>query len=349
MLEKYNAILESSKQYSDALNIAKQADITNAAEVGFLNNAMGRILLKSSKLDEAKKFLERAKDILEKLGPKTDEVEFQLIENQYMTAVIYGDEGELEKSLELLEGILERVEDKQREYRGELDLSLVNLSVGNMYLSKKDIDKAVRFWDRALDIIVPKRGEVSSHALNFYYNITKGLLQGKYYKEALKYANKNLSISQEIFDGNHPRVAEALLMFGLINFHQQNFDQALESYNKAVEVLSVYPEQYHDQVSFAYLTIAEIYLVRSKEEEAREAFDKGLKIAVAALGDQHFKVGDFYLFWGELLRSRTSNIKGARLYFNKAYDIYIKAQMEPESQGTKTNEYQLRSRSYAVR
>lgn len=323
--EKNHDIAESLKLYNEAVSLAEKSNLINTVEMGNLYNALGRINLKQSNPQEAIKYLEKAGGTFMEVEKSNKGIDLgtQVIENAYMIAVVCGNTGQVDKALVLLQGILQKYQNEQAS-ESELDLSLVYQSIGNMTISKGDIEKALEYWNTGLDRAVKKYGETSPQSLSFYINVVQGLLQKGQYEHAKSYAEKNLELCQKTFNEDHPKVAEGLLMVGLTNFHTGNSEKALQSYLKAAEILSGYPEQYHDQVSFAYMTIAEIYLIQKKEPEARESFDKALIIAIKALGKSHPKVADFYLLWGELLRYKTENIKESRELYQKALEIYLK-------------------------
>lgn len=59
-----------------------------------------------------------------------------------------------------------------------------------------------------------------------------------------------------------------------------------------------------------------------------------MSIAIGALGVNSPKVADYYLFWRELLRYKTDNLKGASTYYRIALDIYAKSDQKDQPKVT---------------
>ena len=327
--EKHQDITRAAQLYDDAFDIVNKTSLNNTVEAANLHNALGRIKLKQGQNEEAKDYLNKASQIFKQIGSKDVSGSSQFVENAYMMAVLYGDSGQIDEALSLLESILNQVKNQEQTYEGELDLALVYLSVGNMYISKKNVQKALDYWQHGLELSIKRHGEHSLQGQHYCLGVTQVLLRHELYEQAKKYAEKNLEMVQKLFAENHPKVAEAYLMMGVISFNTQDSNKALECYGKAAEILASYPEQYHDQVSFAYLTISEIYVAQGKYDEARSAFENALKLAIQQLGEKSVKVADYYYFWAEQLRVKIDNFKGARLYYTKALDIYKNSKEAP--------------------
>jgi len=320
--EKHQDITEAAKLYNEAFDIISKTSLSHSVEAANLNNAMGRIKLKQGQNEEAKDYLRKASEIFKQLGTKNTTANPQFIENAYMMAVLYGDSGQLDDALQLLEGILNEVQGQESVYEGELDLALVYLSVGNMWISKQNIPKSLDYWEKGLELSVKRHGEHSLQGQHYCLTVTQVLLRHELYEQARQYAEKNLEIVQKVYDENHPKVAEGYLTVAAINLNTQQHEKALEGYKKAAEILSTYPKQYHDQVSFAYLTMSETYVAQRQFDEGKTAFENALSIALEQLGTNSVKVADYYYFWAEQLRVKIDNFKGARLYYTKALDIY---------------------------
>ena len=320
--EKHQDIKRAAQLYDDAFDIVNKTSLNNTVEAANLHNALGRIKLKQGQNEEAKNYLNKASQIFKQVDTKDLTGSSQFVENAYMMAVLYGDSGQIDEALSLLENILKQVKNQEATYEGELDLALVYLSVGNMYISKKNVQKALDYWQQGLESSIKRHGEHSLQGQHYCLGVTQVLLRHELFEQAKKYAEKNLEIVQKLFAENHPKVAEGYLMMGVISFNTQNAGKALECYGKAAEILSSYPDQYHDQVSFAHLTISEIYVAQGKYDEAKSAFENALKIAILNLGEKSIKVADYYYFWAEQLRVKIDNFKGARQYYTRALDIY---------------------------
>jgi len=329
--EKQNNIEGSASQFKAGLDLLNQVKITNSVEYGLLNNAMGRISLKRQNKEEAKNYLSKASESFKAIGVDNANIVPQFIENTYMMAVIYGDTGHIDQALKLLEDVLEKTE-KENSPQTELDLALIYQSIGNMYLSKNDENKAVKFWDKSIDSSIKKYGEESFQTLNHYYNISQSLIKRNKYKISQKYVEKNMELCQKLFKPNVPKVAESFLMGGAMNFLTNNYDKALDCYTKATNILSEYPNEYNEQVSFAYLTMTEIYLAKKKVPEARQCFEKALNIAIKIAGPESMKVGELYHFWGDQMKYKVMNPKDALAHYFKAMDIYRKGVKKGEEE-----------------
>jgi len=238
-----------------------------------------------------------------------------------MMAVLYGETGQTDHALKLLEDVLAEVE-KDGSLESELDFALIYQSVGNMYLSKKEEDKATEWWDRGIEFSVKKFGEESLQTLENYYEVAQSLIKRNKYQLSKKYVEENMRLSQKLYKENHPKVAESFLMSAAMNFFTHEFNKSLESYIKATDILSAYPDQYHEQLSFAYLTMAEIYLAKRKQTEARECFDKAMKIAKEKTGENSMRVAELNQFWGDQMKYKAKDFKTAVEYFTRAINIY---------------------------
>ena len=185
-----------------------------------------------------------------------------------------------------------------------------------------DYDKAIIYFNLALNSTFAKHGEQHPYVALSYNNIGGVYSSQGNYSQALEYCHKALEIWLAVFGEQHPNVALSYNNIGAVYNSQGNYSQALEYYNKALEIwLAVFGEQ-HPYVATSYNNIGAVYDSQGNYFQALEYHNKALEISLAVFGERHPDVATCYNNIG-LVYGNQGNYSQALEYYNKALEIWL--------------------------
>ena len=321
--ERSDQLLDSLHHYKEALNLSKRIYPAQGLEEGDISNALGRIYTKLSKSDEAKAkaFLGSAKVIFSNLADKA-QLSPHLLENDYIQSLLYGNQGQPEKALELLEWISEQPQERNQSIFP--DLELVFQSIGDIYLSMNNIPKANENWDRAIEIVTAEYGVTSEKAIGLFNGIAQSFLRHGDYKEAGRYVQKSIRACQEdLRDDIQAKYAESLLMSGFVQYRDGDFSKAIANYQKGLEIMEIHKSKSPEEIWVAYLTMAEIHLAEGRLDKSESLFNKAKERAARSLGRYHPELAGYNIYFADLMKYKVKRVKEANALYSKALDMYL--------------------------
>jgi len=322
---RFGNIPPATKLLTDALDIIKRSGAPQNLISASVYNAFGSLRLQQREHDEAKAYIEKAREILKGLDKRDSQVKAEYAQNSYLLSALYDESGFLDEALGLLEGIIKDLKEEEKTFQGDVDLPLVYLSVGDIYLTtKRDIEQALKYWKEGLELLQARKEENTKLGHHYLQTVTQILITKRIYREAQGYAEKALEAAKKIFPEKHPKIADAYLMTAAVNFHIREYDKALEGYYKAAEIFTSHGGKYNDQIISTNLAMIEVFGLKEGFQEAKFLFGKTIELALKNYGANDSRIADYYYFWAEQLRFKLKDCTEARNYFKKALDIYTK-------------------------
>ncbi|CAF1037354.1 unnamed protein product [Didymodactylos carnosus] len=139
-----------------------------------------------------------------------------------------------------------------------------------LYLAKANCDKI-----NALQILIhlvenmkllnnDLDDEIIKQRTMAYEKLSHELMKRKSYTLAFIYVNKAINLKSKYLSKNHPHLAQSYLLIGKIFEEKGNFNKALESYEKALEIQHVNLPQNHADIMNVKLEIGHLYCKMEK-------------------------------------------------------------------------------------
>jgi len=328
LYERKERYIESLDHFTTALDLTKTSASKFNIEQGDIHNSIGRVYLKQGKSCDlkAKSHFSEARDIFKQLAA-SNQLRPDLLNNEYMKHILGGKEEQkqAEKTLEMLESLVENRRDIPQGFQEDGNMAYVFLNIGDNYLSLSDSKNALVNWNRGLDIIATVYGQGSSQSIEYYHSICQSLLRAGKTEEARAYLEESLEICKANLSEDHTNLAECYLMGGFLEFRAANFDKAIENFDKGLTVLTKFPDKYFGEIWIGHLTMAEIFLTQGNHAQAKETFDKANHTIVKLLGRSHPEVAGYYLYWADLWKYRANDKEEAKPFYYRALDIYLRS------------------------
>lgn len=204
--------------------------------------------------------------------------------------------------------------------RAELDTTNVDWqndagSFMRDYMAKYDI--AMNFYQRALNYLLNKYGEIHPDVATVY-NYIGGVYNRKgNYKESLSNYQKALEIRLLLFDEKHYLLASCYNNIANSYVHQGAFKEALEYFIKALDIFKYVYGDNNPGVATAYNNIAYVYFKSGKYAEALLNYSKSLNIKLSFYGENNASVATSYNNIGAIYKSQGK--------YSEALSNYLKA------------------------
>lgn len=321
---KKEQFAESLKHYQEAIDLAQKSNSITSQDLASLYNEIAHAHLGQSKLEEARSFLEKARDIINS-GNKEKVFTPELLDNEYLSALVSEKEGKVEGTIDLLKELLSKAQGAPAGFKWRnFELFHIYLSLGSLCERNEETARALYYWKRGLEQVFGKYGGESFHSIPFYEKMIEHYFSEGKHQEVISHTEKNLSLCKLYYDEGQPEFAKNYLMLGLAFFEQGDHVNALENYQKALTIFLRYPKQYYEEITYSYLSIAQIHFLLGQQEQGTTAYEKGLDFTIKTLGKQHPRLAEYYLFWTDLLKQQGKG-KEAKDVLEKALDIYLQS------------------------
>ncbi|KAG2381999.1 hypothetical protein C9374_005791 [Naegleria lovaniensis] len=155
------------------------------------------------------------------------------------------------------------------------------LTLGTIYLNRKDFFNAENFFKTSLDIhnTMKSAGSQDTNTtfdIAFILNSLGKISEEKNLpEEALAYYQKAYIIAKSIQDGNNHVVATALMNIGKFFFHQGNYEEAEKHFLASYKAYDAsFPTQYHPDVGDLCLELGKTYIKLNMNEKAKRKFEE---------------------------------------------------------------------------
>ncbi|MDR2171617.1 MAG: tetratricopeptide repeat protein [Planctomycetaceae bacterium] len=107
-------------------------------------------------------------------------------------------------------------------------------NLGNEYYAKKEFDKAIENYQKAIDLLTTDENKNSRIAATLYNNTGLATTQLKNLAKALEWHQKALAIREKELGKNHPDIANSYNNIGIIYSRQGDYDKAGQFYHDAL-------------------------------------------------------------------------------------------------------------------
>ena len=149
--------------------------------------------------------------------------------------------------------------------------ALVKNNLGFTYGEMQKWKKAFEYYDAALEIMLKYFGEFHSDVMLVYYNMAYDYCTMKEYKKSLALIEKVIRHYSGGSGGRTVNLAEAYLNKARTHYHKRDFYEALDYYNKALDIQKCILFEYHPDIGETYKNIADVLC--NMKNNADEALD----------------------------------------------------------------------------
>ncbi len=159
-----------------------------------------------------------------------------------------------------------------------------------------------------------------------------------HYDEAIKIYQRQIALSEDIYDKDSTDTATSYNNIGLVYMNQGDYDKALEFYFKALVIDEKVLGTEHSDTATSYNNIAGVYYSKGDYDKALEYFFKALEIDEKVLGTEHSDTATSYNNIGSVYMNQGDYDKALEYYF-KALDIVRKVlgELHPYTASTYNN------------
>ena len=152
-------------------------------------------------------------------------------------------------------------------------------------------DKALEYYQKALEIRKQVLGESHPDVALSYNNIGVVYDAQGYYDRALEYHQQSLEIRKQVLGESHPDVALSYNNIGVVYYAQGDYDRALEYYQKSLEITLKIFGKNHPYVALLYTNIGSVY-TKLQDDRAIPCFKMSFDIYDALSEDDSPEVAN---------------------------------------------------------
>ncbi|WP_213155721.1 tetratricopeptide repeat protein [Neochlamydia sp. AcF65] len=167
---------------------------------------------------------------------------------------------------------------------------------GDIALRLFQLDEA-KDWYRLAKKAAPKKSQVLNILANIYLN------RGKLDK-AVKYAQKALTIDNDLYGQIHPTIARDCNNLGMIYKEQGNLAMAAEYTQKALKIFIKLFGKNHPAIAVYYNNLGHIYQDKGNLQKAANKVKKALKIGIMRYGEIHPTVASYCTGLGQICQAQ---------------------------------------------
>ncbi len=205
----------------------------------------------------------------------------------------------------------------------------VLLEAADSLLEKYELDEALEKAEAAKEIYVSVLGAETEEVADCLY------LKGKVYdlKRDIQMAEKvwrfALYIREKVLMKDHPDIAAAYHVLGLVYYKQGEYEKAADLYEKAIDLYEkafkvglLSPRKKNLSVAYSYNNLGLVYWKQSKYEKAIDMYEKALTILSAIYKGNHSSVAYSYNNIGIIFMEQGEYGKAVKFY-EKALAIWL--------------------------
>jgi tetratricopeptide (TPR) repeat protein len=128
-----------------------------------------------------------------------------------------------------------------------------NDAIGQIYLEKKQKDKALNYHLQALQLIDEHYASYLPYRIDSYEYIARVYESMRDYEQAIKYYNDALHFKLKYEPLNHPHIADSYELIGGLYHKKGEYAKAIEMYDKSIELRRrIHPESHPHLESIVY-------------------------------------------------------------------------------------------------
>jgi len=286
-LKKKERFAESFKEYLKGLKLIKTNNLEKTKEAGLLYHSIADLSIAESQWEEARTCLEKAKDIFSSLNEEPC-----LMENEYLMGLLYEKSNKTAEAIEVWENILR----SNKKISKEFNIPKLYLSLGRSYLKEGNQPKAIEYLEKSIEIPIQHFGEESLELLPVYSGLIGVLYEYKLYKEGIVYAEESVKVAEKHLKADDADLARYISKLGKLYSHTKHHAQALEAFQKALEIYLIHPDKSKVEITDSYLDVAQTFAFLGDHNKANEVKDEGEEFARKNLPRGH-PLHHGYVFW----------------------------------------------------
>ena len=315
-------IPQAIKYFTEAISLAREAHLMDTIQLAYAHSGIGGIYLKEKNFEKAEEHLDTATQIYRKAAQAGDKAaRTQAIETECLKAMLYKEQGDLDKATNLFNEITERLKELSKE-ESVMFLVMINEGLGDICFEKADYDQAIQHWEKVIEVVKENYGEDRIELNSTYKRLLDMLaVQGDFTK-ALKYAEDGLQLCMKHYGDDHPETGLSLYRIGELYLRMGEYDTGLNHCEQALDILEKSAESFSETIAEASLSLANIYLSLDKDSNAHEVFNRAAKVLREYHGEKSLALADCYNSWGEMLASKKNTQTEGKEFLMKALDIY---------------------------
>ncbi len=178
--------------------------------------------------------------------------------------------------------------------------------VANIYKRRFQLDKALRLYERVLEIHQRNKGAVSMEASETLVLMASVYEAHGSYEDATRLYESALDIRQSLLGPGHEQVADILMSIGVSHLGAGEHEKALPFLERALVIHEKALGPDHPNVATDLHYLGWHHLERGKHEEMQPLLERALAIDEKALGPNHPNVASDlrFLGWAHSLRGQ---------------------------------------------
>lgn len=315
------------KCFTEAITLAREAGLIDTIQLAYAHSGVGGIYLKEKNFEKAEEHLDTATKIYRKAAQAGDKnARTQAIETECLKAMLYKEQGDLDKATNLFNQITERLKELPKEETA-MFLVMINEGLGDISFEKADYDQAIQHWEKVIEVVKENYGEDRIELNSTYKRLLDMLAVQQDFTKALKYGQDSLELCMNHYGEDHPEVGLSRYRIGELYLRMGEYETGLIHCEQALDVLEKSAEEFSGTIAEASLSLANIYLSLDKDSNAHEVFNRAAKVLIEYHGENSVELADCYNSWGEMLASKKNTQTEGKEFIIKALDIY---QQPPE-------------------
>lgn len=303
---------KAMKLYEQALRIAKHTKSTK--QLSLVYEKMASVHLVRY---EAKKAIKYYMDILSISKKENDTAAIVSVYNNLGSAENIL--GHLDESLHYFEKALKYATDSMR-----YELTDINYNISTNYAQRGDIDKAVEYMDKSLEIANSTGNKLQLASIITY---KCSLLHEKAkYREAIDLGKKALELREQVLTKNHPDIANTMRNIAASYYSLSQLSEVLDYNIKSLDICQAVYGDNHPDIAFSYKNIAQAFLDAGKYDTSLKYLKKAEDIYKFFFPAESEKFASLYNMYG-MLYSGLDQDSISLAHYKEAMTIYEKLGM----------------------
>ncbi|UJR18521.1 hypothetical protein I4U23_005427 [Adineta vaga] len=202
-------------------------------------------------------------------------------------------------------------------------LSIIYNNLGYIHYEMNREEKAIEYYENALEIKVKQLFENDSSLASTYNNLANVYRRQGKYDKALSYYHKAIIID---LNGTNPKlnqIANRYNNIGLVYREQQRYHEALDMFEQCLTIqLEVLPSN-HPNIAISYGNISQIYYSLDDSEKTIEYLNRTFQIQINSLPPNHPDLSRTYNSFGQIYMKQ-NKLKEAIEMYDKSLKIELK-------------------------
>ncbi len=193
-------------------------------------------------------------------------------------------------------------------------------NLGLAYNNKGDYEKAIEYYQKALEIEESKLGRDHPDTALSYINLGTAYSNEGDYGKAIENYQKALEITESKLGKDHPDTAASYNNLGTAYLYKGDYNKAIEYHKKALEIRESRLGRDHPDTATTYNDLGRTYSYKGDYDKAIRYYQKALEITESKLGKDHPDTAISYSNLGVAYNGKRDFEKAIE-YYQKALEI----------------------------